>query len=292
MRRMSKILVTGADGQLGRELKLRLEHVMPGITTYATHADLDITDDRQVRDILDGKEFTLIINCAAYTAVDRAETDADRCSAVNVSGIVNLARHAALSSARIIHLSTDYVFDGNSCRPYREDDIVNPISVYGSTKLAGEQALMAIARDCIIIRTSGLYASHGNNFVRTVISRLTNRRPMAVVCDRIFAPTYAGDLADAIVAIAMTPDWHAGTYHYSNEGAISWYDFAVAIAHESGLDPGLISPVYSEEYICAAPRPAYSVLDRRRIRRQYAMTIPHWAESLRRCITEINNENL
>lgn len=289
---MSKILVTGADGQLGRELKLRLEHVMPGVSTYATHSDLDITDDRQVTDILDDKGFTLIINCAAYTAVDRAETDADRCSAVNVDGIANLARHAARSGARIIHLSTDYVFDGNSCRPYREDDIVNPTSVYGITKLAGEQALREIAQDCIIIRTSGLYASHGNNFVHTVISRLADRRPMTVVCDRIFAPTYAGDLADAIVAIATAPDWHAGIYHYSNEGAISWYDFAVAIAHEAGLDTGLIAPVYSEEYICAAPRPAYSVLDRRSIRRQYALTIPHWAESLRRCIAEIKNENI
>ena len=273
------LLVTGAGGQLGQEMRL----LLGDRAVYAGHADLDITDETAVKDFVAENDIDLVVNCAAYTAVDRAEDDRENADRSNRLGPALLARYGR----RILHVSTDYVFDGTSCRPYREEDATHPVSVYGSTKLAGEEAVLREAETAIIIRTSWVYSSFGKNFVKTMRRLGAERTDLCVVFDQVGTPTYAADLAAAIVAILpqMTPGMKE-IYHYSNEGVTSWYDFAVAIMEESGLSCA-VRPIESAEYPTRAVRPSFSVLNKAKIKKAFGLSIPHWRDGLKRCVKKL-----
>lgn len=283
-----KILVTGANGQLGQELKLVLEENFPGNTLYTDIDTLDLTDPKAVERCVVSNDITHIVNCAAYTAVDRAEEEKLLCASVNVDAVKNIARVADANGVKVIHISTDYVFDGKSYRPYSESDKVNPISQYGTTKRSGETALLALAPDSIIIRTSWLYSPHGRNFVKTILNHANDANPLRVVADQIGTPTYAGDLAQAIYKILCSQQWVEGIFHYSNHGVISWYDFAKAILDISGHHDKQVDPIPTSDYPTAAARPYYSVLDKSRIKATYGVDIPYWRDSLAKCIERIS----
>ena len=274
-------LVTGAGGQLGSELRLLLGEE----AVYVGHGELDITDEEAVKAFFAGNSFDFVINCAAYTAVDKAEDDTEAAEKVNSLGPLYLARYGR----RIVQISTDYVFDGASCRPYTEKDAPNPVSVYGRTKLAGENAVLAGAECAVVIRTSWLYSSFGANFVKTMRRLGAERESLGVVFDQAGTPTYAADLAAAVVS--MLPQIRPGmkeVYHFSNEGVTSWYDFAVAIMEESHLACA-VRPIESSAYPTRAVRPAYSVLNKAKIRQDFGLTIPHWRDGLKRCVRIIEN---
>lgn len=282
-----KILVTGANGQLGNELRLLLETEMPGTTIYTDRDELDLTDAKAVEAFVHNNDITHIVNCAAYTAVDRAEEEKRQCALVNVDAVRNLGMAADAAGARLIHISTDYVFDGTGHRPYRESDKVNPISQYGTTKRQGETILLALAPESIIIRTAWLYSSFGHNFVKTML-RLADTQPeIRVVSDQIGTPTYASDLARAILRILRSHQWVPGIYHFTNEGAASWYDFAHAIFRLAGKNVKL-TPIPTEDFPTPAARPAYSILDRQRIKATYGVEIPHWEDALEDCLRKLN----
>ncbi len=286
-----KILITGSNGQLGTEMKNILETEFPGRSIYTDVAELDITDAKSVSDFIQQNEITHIVNCAAYTAVDKAEEDKALCAAINIDAVRNLASAAESFGTKIIHISTDYVFDGTAHRPYKESDKVNPISHYGTTKRQGETALLALAPNSIIIRTAWLYSPYGKNFVKTMI-RLGHELPtLNVVSDQIGTPTYAADLARAIYTILRSPQWIAGIYHFSNEGACSWYDFTKAIHRICGIKNCQVSPITTEDYPTAATRPSYSILDKSKIKATFGIAIPYWEESLEKCIYLLNNKN-
>ncbi len=278
-----KILVTGCNGQLGNELRNVLESTLPGTTIYTDRDELDLCDAKAVEAFVIDNDVTHIVNCAAYTAVDRAEEEKMECASINTDAVKNLAIAADSHGAKILHISTDYVFDGTNHRPYNESDKVNPISQYGTTKRKGETALLALAPESIIIRTAWLYSSYGNNFVKTML-RLADKNPeIRVVSDQIGTPTYARDLARAIVKILTSHQWVAGIYHFTDEGAASWYDFAHAIFRIAGKKVKL-RPIPTEDYPTPAARPAYSILDRTRIKATYGVVIPHWEDSLEECM--------
>lgn len=281
-----KILVTGANGQLGMELRTELENAFPSSAIFTSHDTLDITDAKAVEAFVTNNDITHIVNCAAYTAVDRAEEDKMQCARINTDAVKNIALAADAAGAKIIHISTDYVFDGTNHRPYRESDKVNPISQYGTTKRKGETSLLALAPEAIIIRTAWLYSSHGKNFVKTMLRLGRENGEVKVVCDQVGTPTYARDLARAIVAILQSPQWVAGIYHFTDEGAASWYDFAKAIFRIAGKNVR-VTPIPTEDYPTPASRPAYSILDRSRIKATYGVSIPHWEESLADCIAAL-----
>lgn len=285
-----KILVTGANGQLGRELRDVLEAKHPGVTEYVDHQQLDITDQKAAEEFLRHGNFSHIINCAAYTAVDLAEEEKLKCASVNIDGITNLARLADELGIRIVHISTDYVFDGRSYRPYTESDKVNPVSLYGTTKRKGETALLGLAPDSIIVRTGWVYSPHGKNFVKTILRLSKSESSLRVVCDQIGTPTYAHDLAEAIETIVFARQWTPGIINFSNEGVCSWYDFAVAIQRLAGISNCPIKPIHTSDYPTPAERPFYSVLDKSRFRATYGMPIPHWEESLAKCLKRIELE--
>lgn len=282
-----KILVTGAKGQLGLELHDALEKRSPGITTYVDRDELDITDRKAVEAFVAEQGFTHIVNCAAYTAVDRAEEEKLECAAVNIDGVTNLARAAEEIGAKILHLSTDYVFDGKTYRPYTESDKVNPVSQYGTTKRKGETSLLGLAPSAIIIRTGWLYSPHGHNFVKSILRKSFTEPSLKVVCDQLGTPTYAADLAQAIVKVLFSRQWTPGILNFSNEGVCSWYDFAVAIQRIAGITGCPVIPIASTDYPTAAQRPYYSVLDKSRFRATYSTPIPHWEESLARCLSRM-----
>lgn len=270
------LLVTGANGQLGRELR----QLLGGAAVYAGRDVLDIGDEEAVKAFFAAQSFDFVINCAAYTAVDRAEDDFEAADRANRLGPALLARYGR----RIIHISTDYVFDGKSCRPYREDDAVDPLSAYGATKLAGEAAVLAEAETAAVVRTSWLYSSFGANFVKTMLRLGAERESLGVVFDQVGTPTYAADLAAAIVS--MLPQIERGTkgvWHYSNEGVASWYDLAVAVMEECGLSC-TVRPLETGEYPTRAVRPAFTVLNKTKIRRDFGLAIPHWRDGLKRCL--------
>ena len=273
-------LVTGSNGQLGNELK----RLFGNKAVYADKEELDITSFDDVKRFCSAHDFEAIINCAAYTAVDKAETDKELAEKINVLGPKNLA----MTGIPLIHISTDYVFDGTACCPYQEDDKTNPKSVYGITKLAGEKAVMEAASTAIIIRTAWLYSSFGNNFVKTMRRLGGERTELKVVFDQVGTPTYARDLAEAIVAIL--PQLKSGMkeiYHFSDEGVCSWYDFAVEIMKESGLKCQVL-PIESKDYPTPAKRPSYSVLNKAKIKRDFGLRINHWKESLLSCLKELS----
>lgn len=269
-------LVTGANGQLGQELR----RILGEGAAYVGHGELDITDEEAVKAFFADRSFELVINCAANTAVDKAEDDAEAAEKVNALGPLYLARYGH----RIVQISTDYVFDGVSCRPYTERDAPNPVSVYGRTKLAGEEAVLAEAESSVVIRTAWLYSGFGRNFVKTMRRLGAERESIGVVFDQVGTPTYAADLAAAIVA--MLPQIRPGmkeVYHFSNEGVASWYDFALAVMEESHLACA-VRPIESEEYPARAERPAYSVLNKAKIKRDFGLVVPHWRDGLKRCV--------
>ena len=226
------------------------------------------------------------MNCAAYTAVDRAEEEKMLCAAVNTDAVKNLAMAADANGAKIIHISTDYVFDGTNHRPYRESDKVNPISQYGTTKRKGETLLLALAPQAIIIRTAWLYSAHGKNFVKTMLRLADSQPEIKVVCDQIGTPTFARDLASAVVKVLQSHQWVPGIYHFTDEGAASWYDFAKAIFRIAGKDVK-VTPIPTEDYPTPASRPSYSILDRTRIKATYGIEIPHWEEALADCLRQL-----
>ena len=269
-------LVTGAGGQLGQELRL----LLGDRAVYVGHGELDIAYEAAVRAFCAARTFDFIINCAAYTAVDRAEDDAEGAERVNALGPALLARYGR----RIVQISTDYVFDGDISRPYREDDEPRPRSVYGRTKLAGEKAVLAEAETAVVVRTSWLYSSFGNNFMKTMRRLGAERESLGVVFDQVGTPTCAADLAAAIVT--MLPQLTSGmkeVYHYSNEGVASWYDFACAIMKASGL-ACTVRPIESSEYPTRAARPAFSVLNKAKIKKRFGLAIPHWTDGLKCCM--------
>lgn len=286
-----KILVTGANGQLGNELRNVLEAEIPGKTLYTDIAELDLTNADAVKTFVCNNDITHIVNCAAYTAVDKAEDEKLECAAININAVQNIATAADANGAKVIHISTDYVFDGTAHCPYKESDKVNPTSQYGTTKRKGETALLALAPDSIIIRTSWLYSPYGNNFVKTMLRLGNERTQLSVVCDQIGTPTYAYDLAKAIYAILISHQWVEGIYHFSNEGVCSWYDFAKAIHRYGNITNCEVHPIPTKDYPTAAVRPFYSVLDKTKIKATYNVTIPYWQDSLIECINRINNNN-
>ncbi|MCL1786117.1 MAG: dTDP-4-dehydrorhamnose reductase [Alphaproteobacteria bacterium] len=271
--------VTGADGQLGRCLRERLLGDTSAI--FVDICGLDITDESAVKKFFKTYKIDTVINCAAYTAVDAAEDDAMNADAVNNYGAGLLAKYGR----RIIHVSTDYVFDGFADMPYGEDEAPSPLSVYGITKLAGEVSVLRNAETAAVIRTSWLYSEHGNNFVKTM-QRLGAEKPqISVVSDQVGTPTYAGDLADAILKVAAAmPDGTREIYNYSNMGSCSWYGFACMIMEMLKLDC-FVKPIESKDYPQKAPRPHYSVLDKSKIISQYDVAVPYWSDSLLKCIT-------
>lgn len=284
-----RILVTGAAGQLGNELHNVLEQKMPGITMYTDIKDLDLTDSEAVKKFIIDNEISHVVNCAAYTAVDKAEQEPALCAKINTDAVKNIAEVAADYGVKVIHVSTDYVFDGTAHAPYKESDKVNPISTYGTTKRKGEMVLLSMSPDAVIIRTAWLYSPYGNNFVKTMMRLGSERSELGVVCDQIGTPTYALDLAEAIYTILTARQWVPGIYHFSDEGVCSWYDFTKAIHRIAGIKSCNVKPIATDDYPTLAARPPYSVLDKTRIKKTYGITIPHWEESLVDCINRLQN---
>ena len=276
------ILVTGCNGQLGNEIQL-LEKENPQHKFFNTDvAELDITDTAAIHAFVTDHAIDGIINCAAYTAVDKAESNKELCALLNAEAPAYLAAAIEERGGWMVQVSTDYVFDGTNHTPYVESDATSPNSTYGDTKLAGELAVSKFCRRSMIIRTAWLYSTFGNNFVKTMI-RLGQERPqLGVIFDQIGTPTYAHDLAVAIMA-AVNKGVTPGVYHFSNEGVISWYDFTKAIHRIAGITTCKVLPLHTSEYPSAAPRPAYSVLDKTKIKTTYGVEIPYWEESLEAC---------
>ena len=283
---MMNILITGCNGQLGNEMQL-LERENPQHTYFNTDvAELDITSQDAIEAFVNENEVDGIVNCAAYTAVDKAEENQELCHLLNAVAPGYLAAAIEKRGGWMIQISTDYVFDGTNHTPYVETDPVCPNSVYGSTKLDGEKAVTAACRQAMIIRTAWLYSTFGNNFVKTMI-RLGKEKPaLGVIFDQIGTPTYARDLAVAIFA-AINQGVKPGLYHFSNEGVISWYDFTKAIHRIAGITQCHVRPLHTSEYPTPANRPHYSVLDKTKIKGTYHLEIPYWEESLKTCIHQL-----
>ena len=290
------ILVTGSLGQLGSELR-ELSAFHPDDTfTFIARSELDFSDPAAIQIWFLDKTFDVIINCAAYTAVDKAESEPALAAAINTTAVATLARIAKEKSIALIHISTDYVFDGTNFKPYTETDPSNPQGVYGQTKLDGEQAMLAInPENSVIIRTAWVYSNFGNNFVKTMLRLGKERTELGVIYDQVGTPTSARDLAQAILAIIQHPRFKAqkGTeiYHFSNEGVCSWYDFAKAIFELSAI-PCHVKPIETKEYPTPAKRPHYSLLNKAKIKNTYNLTIPYWKDSLQDCLEQLKGNTL
>lgn len=280
------ILITGCNGQLGNEMQL-LEKENPQHKYFNTDvAQLDITNPEAIEEFVSNNAIDIIVNCAAFTAVDKAESSQELCHLLNAKAPEYLAAAIAKRGGYLVQVSTDYVFDGTNHTPYTEDEATCPNSVYGSTKLEGEKLAMAACANTMIIRTAWLYSTFGNNFVKTMI-RLGQEKPeLGVIFDQIGTPTYAGDLAAAIMA-AINHGIVPGIYHFSNEGVISWYDFTKAIHRIAGITSCHVKPLHTAEYPTPAARPHYSVLDKTKIKQTYGIEIPYWEESLEKCVAEL-----
>ena len=278
---MYSILVTGSSGQLGSSLKARALSLQDYRFIFTDIEELDITSHKALERFFAGHNIKLVINCAAYTDVDRAEQDVDKAMLINHLSVANLATLSSAYTYHLLHISTDYVFDGKASKPYRETDTTHPATIYGLSKLRGEEAIMASGSAATILRTSWLYSETGHNFVKTILKKARERNILDVVDDQFGSPTYAGDLADAIMQ--MLPGLIGSTgqdlYHYANQGVCSWYDFAGAIVEIAGIDTE-VRPVASSDYITPAPRPGYSVLDTSMIRKETGISIPFWKDSL------------
>lgn len=284
-----KILVTGSNGQLGSEIR-QLVGSSANDYIFTDVSELDITDRNSVLETVRDKEIDVIINCAAYTAVDKAEDDEATADRINHTAVKNLAEAAFANNALLVHVSTDYVFGGTKNLPFSEDDDVNPLGVYGRTKLAGEKAVKESGCHFVIIRTAWLYSSFGNNFVKTMLRLTSEKENIKVVYDQVGTPTYAGDLADAIFKLVENSSFtgNEGIYHYTNEGVCSWFDFAKEIAELAGHTKCRIDPCRSEEFPSKVKRPAYSVLDKAKFRNTFNITIPYWKDSLKKCLKKMS----
>ncbi|MDO5461442.1 MAG: dTDP-4-dehydrorhamnose reductase [Bacteroidales bacterium] len=282
------ILVTGANGQLGNEMR-RLGAVSPNNYIFTDVAELDITDATAVSEAVKENGIEIIVNCAAYTNVDKAESDEATAVLINATAVANLAAAMKEVGGTLFHVSTDYVFgiDGNT--PRREDMPTAPLGVYGRTKLMGEEAIEKSGCKALIFRTAWLYSEYGNNFLKTMMRLTAEREQLNVVFDQVGTPTYAGDLALAIFSIIEAGVYagNEGIYHFSNEGVCSWYDFAVEIAAAAGNTDCRIEPCHSSEFPSPVTRPPYSVLDKTKIKKTFDIDIPHWRESMEYCIKRI-----
>jgi dTDP-4-dehydrorhamnose reductase len=295
MPKIKTILVTGSSGQLGQSLKGIAKTYPDYVFTFATRTDLDLSNEQSIDAYFQQHNFDLIINGAAYTAVDSAESEPTLADQINHLAIKQLAEIAKHQNTKLIHISTDYVFNGQQYRPYIETDEVEPKSVYGQTKLKGEQALLeALPNNGLIIRTSWVYSAYGNNFVKTMLRLGQERDSLNVIFDQVGSPTYAGDLAKAIMSIVGSETFNqekvtAEIYHYSNEGVCSWYDFAKTIFEQSNIECK-ISPIETKDYPTPATRPHYSLLNKAKIKQRYAMTIPYWQDSLQACLSQLTQQ--
>lgn len=283
---MKKILVTGCNGQLGTSLRHEFEKNPDIEAVYTDYDTLDITNREAVERFLKDHRFDIVVNCAAYTAVDKAETDEILCSALNTGAVGNLGEAAVKTGSKVIHISTDYVFSGQGFRPYEENDEPYPQGIYGRTKLEGEGLLTSFCQNAVIIRTAWLYSEYGKNFVKTMLQRAESSPEINVVADQIGSPTYAGDLAAAIHHIIKKDSWHPGIYHFTNEGVASWYDFSKAIFELSGKGVQ-VNPIPTSAYPTAAKRPLYSVLNKAKIKRTFGLKIPYWRDSLAKCLRDM-----
>lgn len=285
---MYNILVTGANGQLGSEIR-ELAASYPQHHFFFTDVDtLDITDKKAIASFIEENKITAIFNCAAYTAVDKAESEPKLADKINHIAVQYMAEAAKVYYCKFIHISTDYIFDGTNYKPYNEEDKPNPQSVYGSTKLAGELAMQKInPENAIIIRTSWVYSSFGNNFVKTMLRLGKEKQELGVIFDQIGTPTYAGDLAKTMLEILpKIKNEEVEVFHYSNEGVCSWYDFAKAIFEFTNTDCK-VNPISTAQYPTAAKRPHYSVFDKAKIKESYNVDIPNWNDSLKVCLNNL-----
>ena len=276
---MKQVLVTGANGQLGKSIK-RISPNFKGLKFVFTDvADLDITNSEEVNTFFESNALDYCINCAAYTSVDKAEEETDKAYLINATAVKNLAEACKKSGAVLIHISTDFVFDGTKRTPYTEEDTPNPLSVYGKSKLKGEEHVQESCDRHFIVRTSWLYSEYGNNFVKTMLRLAETRKQISVVNDQIGSPTYAGDLAELILKIISSESTAYGLYHYSNLGEISWYDFAVEIFRQFKKTVRAV-PIPTSAYSTAAKRPAYSVMDLSKAKITFGNTIPLWKQRI------------
>ncbi len=281
-----RILVTGAEGQLGMSIR-RASQGVSDEYLFTDVADLDITNRWQVMDYVSNNQVDIIINCAAYTNVERAESEEPMAHLLNATAVGFLAEAAKHSDALLIHISTDYVFMGGCCAMLTEESHPQPLNAYGRTKLAGEEAVRASGCHHMIFRTAWLYSEFGSNFVKTMLRLTTEKDEISVVDDQLGTPTYAGDLAESLVRIISERNFREGTYHYTNLGECSWWQFAREIAHLAGNTQCNIKPCTTSEYGARAPRPHYAVLDKGKFVRTFNIEIPEWRESLKKCIDEL-----
>ncbi|MES2445746.1 MAG: dTDP-4-dehydrorhamnose reductase [Bacteroidota bacterium] len=285
---MSKILVIGAAGQLGQCLKTVAAKRGIDEIVFPTEQEANILNKELLSQLLEREQPAFVINCAAYTAVDKAEDEVELCKAINETGALNLAEACLNAAATLIHVSTDFVFEGNEVKLLKEDDIANPINVYGQTKLDGELVLAKILPQHYIIRTSWLYSEYANNFVKTMLKLGAERDELNIIADQVGTPTYAIDLANAIFDVIAVNNNQYGTYHYSNEGVTSWYDFATAIFAISDTTVK-VNPIPGALYPTKAKRPAFSVMDKSKIKSTFNISIPYWRDSLVECIAKLKN---
>lgn len=286
-----RILITGANGQLGNEMR-RLGEVSPNTYIYTDVAELDITNGDAVSAFVKDNAVDIIVNCAAYTNVDKAESDEALAELINATAVENLAKAMKMVDGTLFHVSTDYVFGNEGNTPRTEDMPLNPLGVYGRTKLHGEQAIAAVGCKSIIIRTAWLYSEFGNNFLKTMMRLTAEREQLNVVFDQVGTPTYAGDLALAIFSIIEGGLYtgNEGVYHFSNEGVCSWYDFATEIAAAAGNTNCKVLPCHSSEFPSPVTRPAFSVLDKTKIKEAFGIEIPHWRDSMLYCIKRLKQK--
>lgn len=280
------ILITGCNGQLGNEIQLLQAQYAQHTWLNTDVNELDITDKAAIERFVEANEIDGIVNCAAYTAVDKAESDPQLARKLNAEAPAFLAEVVGKRGGWMVQVSTDYVFNGTKHTPYVETDEPCPNSVYGQTKLEGEQAVSKLCTNAMIIRTAWLYSEFGNNFVKTMIRLGREREQLGVIFDQVGTPTYAHDLATAIMT-AIDKGIKPGVYHFSNEGVTSWYDFTKSIHRLAGINTCQVSPLHTAEYPTPACRPAYSVLDKTKIKAAYGIEIPHWEESLAKCIAKL-----
>jgi dTDP-4-dehydrorhamnose reductase len=288
---MKKILVTGASGQLGSELKFLSSGYADHTFEFTDSGELDITNAEAVDKLFATNQYYAAVNCAAYTAVDKAESDKEKAYLINDTGAANLAKAAHKTGAKFVHVSTDFIFDGTHSQPILEDDKPNPLSVYGASKLDGENSVLKANPDTLIFRTSWVYSSYGANFVKTILRLCRERDSLNVIFDQVGTPTYARDLAHVILSnLDKAVDQKiSGVYNFSNEGVASWYDFAVAIRDIAGLKTK-ISPIETSQYPTPAIRPKYSVLNKKKVKQTFGIEIPYWRDSLVSCMALVLNQ--
>lgn len=286
---MQTILITGSHGQLGNEMQQAADKFPAFNYIYTDVEELDICDKNALDTFVKANKVNIIVNCAAYTAVDKAEDDVALCFKINFDAVRNIGEVATDNGLKVVHISTDYVFDGTNHIPYTEDQQVCPSSVYGKSKLAGEQALIESCSQAVILRTAWLYSSFGNNFVKTMMKLGTERDSLNVIFDQIGTPTYAADLAETILHILNHENFIPGIYHFSDEGVCSWYDFTKSIHRIAGIDCE-VHPIETKDYPVRTPRPHYSVLNKAKLKAVYSIVIPHWEESLMKCINVLKQK--